>query len=100
MELPVAGVYRRLFLTGRGAEHDAIPGVEVKAAFAPGDAASVRGLVAPVVDEGALKRTVHFPPGHWVALDGTAKHDGPSDTSVNERPPAGGFHARPAGFFN
>lgn len=40
-------------------------------------------LVAPVVDEGALKRTVHFPPGRWVALDGSAAHDGPADLEVD-----------------
>ncbi|MBS1149510.1 MAG: Alpha-glucosidase, partial [Myxococcaceae bacterium] len=39
-------------------------------------------LVAPVVEEGALKRTVHFPPGAWIALDGSEIYDGPKDVEV------------------
>ena len=39
-------------------------------------------LVAPVLEEGATKRRVHFPPGRWVAIDGSAVHDGPADVEV------------------
>lgn len=39
-------------------------------------------LVAPVVEEGQVKRSVHFPPGRWIALDGSATHEGPSDVEI------------------
>ncbi len=40
-------------------------------------------LVAPIVEEGAVKRMVHFPPGKWVALEGAAVHEGPADVEVS-----------------
>jgi alpha-glucosidase (family GH31 glycosyl hydrolase) len=36
-------------------------------------------LVAPIVDEGAVKRAVHVPAGTWVALDGSGSVVGPVD---------------------
>jgi alpha-glucosidase len=39
-------------------------------------------LVAPVVDEGAVSRRVHFPSGRWFPLEGGAPVDGPVDLEV------------------
>jgi alpha-glucosidase (family GH31 glycosyl hydrolase) len=39
-------------------------------------------LVAPVVEEGAVERLVHFPPGVWMRWDGGAPVTGPTDVRV------------------
>ncbi len=39
-------------------------------------------LVAPVRDQGAVERVVHFPPGRWVDWFTGEVHEGPSDETV------------------
>ncbi|MGC4116523.1 MAG: glycoside hydrolase family 31 protein [Myxococcales bacterium] len=40
-------------------------------------------LVAPVVEQGASSRLVHFPPGKWLPLSGGPAISGPADQSVD-----------------
>jgi sulfoquinovosidase len=39
-------------------------------------------LVAPVMTEGAVSRTVHLPPGHWYPIGGGTASDGPADITA------------------
>lgn len=39
-------------------------------------------LVAPVVDEGAVSRSVYLPEGEWVSWDGVTRATGPTDLMV------------------
>ncbi|MGA1524395.1 MAG: TIM-barrel domain-containing protein, partial [Planctomycetota bacterium] len=39
-------------------------------------------LVAPVLYEGAMQRTVHVPPGRWFELDTARCHEGPTSITV------------------
>ncbi len=39
-------------------------------------------LVAPVIDEGAVSRSVYLPRGEWVSWDGTTRVTGPVDVTV------------------
>jgi alpha-glucosidase len=39
-------------------------------------------LVAPVIDEGAVSRSVYLPAGDWVSWDGVTRVTGPADVTV------------------
>lgn len=40
-------------------------------------------LVAPVVDEGSVSRSVYLPAGEWLSWDGRVEVSGPADVAVN-----------------
>ncbi|MFT3711200.1 MAG: glycoside hydrolase family 31 protein [Archangium sp.] len=74
------------------AEGSGVPIVRALAMFAPtedrawtvSDEYMLGGalLVAPVVDEGAVSRSVYLPAGDWVSWDGAVRATGPTDVMV------------------
>ncbi len=83
------------YLDGLSAEAEAtgVPLVRALAMVAPGEPRAwtvsdeyVLGpslLVAPVVDEGAVSRSVYVPAGAWVSWDGSQQVTGPTEVTVS-----------------
>jgi alpha-glucosidase (family GH31 glycosyl hydrolase) len=86
------GLYTYLDAHSAEAEQTGVPIMRALAMYAPredrawtvSDEYLLGGalLVAPVVDEGAVSRSVYLPTGDWVSWDGAVRATGPTDVTV------------------